>query len=265
MTTSISALYEGKVMHHRLRPRRHRLAYRVFWLLLDFDEIDALSRKILFFSRNRFNIFSFHDADYGVDSTEPLRAQVERQMSAAGIDCIGGSIRLLTMPRILGYAFNPLSVYFCHNRSGTLAAILYEVNNTFGERHSYLIPVSDGGAGAIRQQCPKQFYVSPFMDMAMDYVFHVVPPRERVVVSISGSDADGPLITAALSARRTELCDAALARAFVLYPLLTLKVVAGIHWEALLMWIKGLRLRKRPSPPAHPVTIAHPCAPSSDS
>jgi len=135
-----STLYVGSVMHRRLRPRRHRLRYRVFWMLLDLDEIERLPRVLRLFSHNRFNAVSFHDADHGDGSATPLRAQVERHLAAAGIALGGGAIRLLCMPRILGYGFNPLSVYFCYQRSGLLAAILYEVHNTFGERHSYLIP-----------------------------------------------------------------------------------------------------------------------------
>jgi DUF1365 family protein len=254
MSENASGLYVGTVMHRRLRPRQHRLQYRIFSLLLDLDEIDEVAGRLRWFSRNRFNIFSFYNRDYGRGSAEPLRAQVEGHMRAAGLVPDGGPIRLLTMPRVLGYAFNPLSAYFCYRRDGGLAAILYEVNNTFGERHGYLIPATNSREGLVRQECAKCFYVSPFLDMNMSYAFRVMPPGRRVAISITGRDAQGPLIVAVLAADRTPLTDGALVRAFVTFPLLTLKVIAGIHWEALLLWLKGLRLRTRPQPPDHPVT-----------
>lgn len=257
MSETASALYGGAVMHQRLRPRRHRLHYRVFSLLLDLDEIDGLSRRLKLFSRNRFNLFSFHDRDYATGSDTPLRQQIEDHLRAGGLAPDGGPIRLLTMPRILGYVFNPLNVYFCYRRSGSLAAILYEVNNTFSQRHSYLMPVAEDAAreGLVRQECSKQLYVSPFLDMGMTYAFRVVPPGKRISISVTGHDADGPLIVAVHTATRAALTDVALARAFVTYPLLTLKVIAGIHWEALLLWLKGLRLSTRPPPPDRAVTL----------
>jgi DUF1365 family protein len=258
MSEGASAFYAGTVMHRRLRPRQHRLQYRVFSLLLDLDEIDGLSQRLRLFSRNRFNVFSFHDSDYGAGTPEPLRAQVEAHMREAGLDPDGGPIRLLTMPRILGYAFNPLSVYFCYRSDSALVAILCEVNNTFSQRHNYLIGVtdSDNETGLVRQECAKGFYVSPFLDMNMIYAFRVVPPGRRVSISITGRDAEGPMIVAILAAERAPLSDAALTRAFIIFPLLTLKVIAGIHWEALLLWLKGLRLRSRPPAPDRSVTIA---------
>jgi DUF1365 family protein len=240
------------VTHRRIRPRPHALAYRVFSLLLDLDEIDGLSRRLRLFSRNRFNLFSFHDRDYGAGTATPLRAQVEDHLRAAGLEPDGGPIRLLTLPRILGYVFNPLSVYFCYRRGGLLAAILYEVSNTFGQRHSYLMPAA--GDTELRQECGKTFYVSPFLDMASTYEFRVVPPGERLAISIAVRDGDGPILTAVLAAGRHELSDATLGRAFAGHPFLTLKVIAGIHWEALQLWLKGVRLRRRPPPPASAVT-----------
>lgn len=252
--TGSSALYVGHVMHRRMRPRTHRLRYRIFSLLLDLDEIDALAKRLRFLSHNRFNLFSFHDRDYAEGLTQTLRAQVEQHLASAGLNLSGGRIRLLTMPRILGFAFNPLSVYFCFEAAGALRAILYEVNNTFGERHSYLLPVEQVD-GAIRQECVKHFHVSPFMGMDMRYAFRVTPPGERLAIAITGSDHDGPLITAIHSAERQPLTDAALLRAFATHPLLTLNVVGGILWEALKLWAKGVPVHDRPAPPPHPVTI----------
>lgn len=258
MTGWASALYAGAVVHRRFRPRRHHLRYRLFTVLLDLDEVDRLAAGLRLFSRNRLNLFAFHDRDHGDGSAVPLRAQVERQLAAAGIEPDGGAIRLMCLPRILGYVFNPLSVYFCHRRDGRLAALLYEVSNTFGQRHSYLIPVTGNGQGPVHQSCAKQFHVSPFMDLDMVYDFRVTAPGASLSVAIHGRDAGGPLIAAVFAGRRRELSDRLLARSLIAYPLLTLKVIAGIHWEALQLWLKGVGFRHCPPPPSHPVTIVAP-------
>lgn len=251
-----SALYIGSVMHVRLKPRRHRLAYRLFSLLLDLDEIDALDRGLRLFSRNRFNAFSFFERDYADPKGGPLKPQVERLLGTAGLEPDGGAIRLLTMPRLLGYAFNPLSIYFCHRRDGSLLALLYEVNNTFGQRHCYLIPVGADDTVPLRQKAEKRFYVSPFLDMGLTYAFRVTPPGEELRIAILASDDEGPVLSAVHSATRRPLTDDQLAGALVRYPLLTLKVTAGIHWEALLIWAKGIALRPRPKAPDAPVSLS---------
>lgn len=257
--TFVSALYSGTVAHRRLRPKPHRLRYRVFSLLLDIDEIPALCARLRLLSHRRFNLFSFDERDHADGSGASLRVWAESHLARAGIDLAGGPIRLLAMPRVLGYGFNPISVWFCYRHDGGLAALLHEVHNTFGERHSYLIPVATGDdPAAIAQSCPKTLHVSPFMPMDMRYDFRVHAPDERLSLAIRGSDADGPLIVAALTARRQALTDAALVRAFLRTPLLTLKVIGGIHWEAVRLWIKGLRLQPRPSAPPCPVSIIPP-------
>jgi DUF1365 family protein len=251
-----SALYNGSVMHRRIRPRRHFLRYRVFWILFDLDEIDRMPRVLRLFSRNRFNAFSLYDSDHGDGSATALRPQIEAELAQAGIAIDGGRIALFSMPRFFGYGFNPLSIYFCHRCNGSLAAIRYEVHNTFGERHSYLIPVNGGSmGGAIEQRCRKAFYVSPFMDMDLNYRFRVIVPGDHVAASICVSDSAGKILVAALAGERQVLSDTALLRALLAYPLLTLKVTAAIHWHALRLWLKGLRLRPRPAPPALPVTV----------
>lgn len=251
--TGASALYVGRVAHRRLRPREHRLAYRIFSVLIDLDELPGLVGRLRLFSHNRFNLFGLHDRDYLAGTGEPLRAQVERHLADAGIDLDGGAIRLLTMPRILGFGFNPLSIYFCHARGGAIVAILYEVHNTFGERHSYLIPVDDA-SGPIRQSCDKRFHVSPFVAMEMRYDFTILPPGSQLAIGITGSDRDGPVIVATQKAQRRSLTDGALARLFITHPLLTLKVVGGILWEAAKIWTKGIALHRRPPPPREPVS-----------
>lgn len=251
-----SALYPGLVTHARLKPRVHRLSYRIYSLLLDLDELDALDKRLRWFSVDRFNLFSFRRSDRGDGTGRDLRGQVERAMRAAGVTPDGGPIRLLTMPRLLGWAFNPLSTFFCHNRDGSLAAILWEVDNTFDERHAYMIPVDRVGAdGEIVQHCDKAFYVSPFMDMDLRYEFRVHAPADTLSIRIDTSDAEGKVLGARHVARRQPLTDAALLRAFFAIPFLTLRVVGGIHWEALKIWLKRVRLRARPAPPEDAVSV----------
>lgn len=260
-----SALFPGHVTHARLKPKEHRLAYRIYSLLLDLDELDVLDQKLKLFSVDRFNLFSFYRRDRGDRSGSDLKAQVERAMQAAGLQPDGGRIQLLTMPRLLGWAFNPLSVFFCYRRDGGLSAILWEVDNTFGQRHGYMIPVKGSAGGEIVQHCDKAFYVSPFMDMDLRYTFRVSPPQEKLSIRIETFDAQGPVLTARHLARRTELTDAALLKAFFAIPFLTLRVVGGIHWEALKIWVKGVRLRVRPDPPDTPVSYVQAPASSRNS
>lgn len=251
-----TCLYFGDVMHRRVRPRAHRLAYRILSLLIDLDELDSAPARTRLFSRNRFNLFSFHDRDHGDGSGADLKGQVEAHLHAAGLETDGGAIRLLCMPRVLGFTFNPLSLYFCHDRAGHLVAVLYEVSNTFGERHSYLLPAEPDASGMLRQRQDKRFFVSPFMEMDLAYSFRLRPPEETYLLSITVSDPKGTVLTAVHSARRTPLNDRALARAFLSLPLVTMKVVAGIYWEAAKIWVKGVPLYRKPPPPADAVTVA---------
>jgi DUF1365 family protein len=237
-----SCLYVGSVIHRRFRPRIHWFRYRAFWLLVDLAELGAISRRLRFFSLDRFNLFGFSNADHGDGSRTPVRSQVMQHLRRAGIDLENGTIRLLCMPRVLGYCFNPLSVYFCHHSDGRLAAMLYEVHNTFGQRHSYLIPTTSDAA-TIHQRCGKEFYVSPFMDMEMLYDFSIRIPSKRTAVSIRASQGGQPVMTACLAGERKPLTDRALMNVFLAIPVLTLKVTVAIHWQALCLWLKGLRLR----------------------
>ena len=244
-----AALYFGEVMHARLKPMGHRFNYRVMSLLIDLDRLSEADRQSRLFGVNRAALYSFQEADHGRRDASPLSDYVRRRAAEHGIDLAGGKLLLLCYPRLLGFTFNPLSVYFCHRADGELALVIYEVRNTFGQIHSYVLPVKDGelSVAGLRQQQDKLFYVSPFVEMAMRYHFRVLPPGEAVRVRILETDRQGPLLSATFSGRRRALTTGALLRSFVALPLVTLKIVAAIHWEALRLWLKGARLIPRPA------------------
>lgn len=259
MNPTTSCLYLGTVTHQRMRPKAHALRYRVFSAYLDLDELGALQARLRLFGHNRRAAITFLDRDHGPGEAAPLRPWVESQLARAGIDIDGGPIRLLCYPRIFGYVFNPLTVWFCHHRDGRLAAILWEVNNTFGQRHSYLIPVEGHSGSVVRQECEKRFYVSPFIAVEGRYRFRVTMPAVDLALDILQHDPQGgPLLHARFEGVRAPLDDRTLAKCLVRYPLLTLKIMAGIHIEAFRLWWKGVPLIHRPPPPAQPVTIVSP-------
>ena len=246
MTAVGPGIYFGSVIHSRLRPKKHRLRYRAFWLLVDIDTIDELASGLRLLSRDRFNLFSIHDRDYG----DELKARSASRSTARCTRLAKKSARtacFFSLCRaVLGYVFNPLSVFFCYAVDGRLAAIIYEVHNTFGGRHKYVLSVDQAAARTVQQECDKTFVVSPFMAMDVRYSFEVSPPEERVSIAVKARDEGGPIINTALSGEREHLSDAWLLRAFFSIPLLTLKVTLAIHWEALRMWLKGFR--RLPSP-----------------
>jgi DUF1365 family protein len=248
-----AVLYVGEVMHARLRPARHRFNYRVMSLLIDLDRLEAADRQSPLFGVNRKALFSFNEADHGERDRSRLRAYAQRCAARCGIDLTGGRVLLLCYPRLLGYAFNPLSVYFCYRADGELALIIYEVRNTFGEIHAYVLPVADTeiSAAGIRQEQNKQFYVSPFMAMAMRYHFRILPPGSTVKLRILETDDQGPLLSATFSGRRRALTTAELLASLLALPLVTLKVIAAIHWEAFRLWLKGVPLVHRESKDVH--------------
>lgn len=231
-----SCLYVGDVGHWRFTPKRHQLRYRAFWMLLDLDRVDEIAKPLRLLSHNAPNVFSFNDRDFGDGGPGSLRQQADGWLAEAGLNR-ATSIYLFCMPRIVGYTFNPLSVYFCADADGHVFAMIYEVHNTLGERHRYVLPWRAGE----RQETSKAFYVSPFLQADMRYRFDASTPDERIALKIEGSNADGPIIVARLSGERRELRDASLLGLFVGMPLLTLKVIAAIHWQAAKMWLKGFR------------------------
>jgi DUF1365 family protein len=249
-TPDAAALYFGEVMHARLKPMGHRFSYRVMSLLIDLDRLGEADRQSALFGVNRAALYSFHEADHGRRDGSPLRAYAQRCAAKHDIDLTGGRVWLLCYPRLFGYTFNPLSVYFCYRADGALALLIYEVRNTFGDIHAYVLPVKPGeiSAAGIRQQQDKLFYVSPFVEMAMRYHFRISPPGESIKLRILETDREAPLLAATFHGRRRALTTRALLRAFFALPLVSLKIVAAIHWEALRLWLKGARLVPRPNP-----------------
>jgi uncharacterized protein len=247
LETAAAALYIGEVMHARLKPIGHRFSYRVMSLLIDLDRLEAADRQSPLFGVNRTALYSFNEADHGDRDGASLRGYAQRCAAECGIDLTGGRVRLLCYPRLLGYTFNPLSVYFCHRADGELALVIYEVRNTFGEIHSYVLPVKPGelSKAGLRQQQEKLFYVSPYIEMAMRYHFRLSPPAASVRLRILETDREGPLLAASFSGRRRDLTTSALLRSLFALPLVTFKIVAAIHWEALRLWLKGARLAPR--------------------
>jgi uncharacterized protein len=242
-----AALYVGCVMHARLKPIGHRFSYRVMSLLIDLDRLADADRQSPLFGVNRAALYSFHEADHGKRDGSSLRAYAQRCAAECGIDLTGGRVLLLCYPRLFGYAFNPLSVYFCYRANGELTLLIYEVRNTFGDSHPYVQPVRSGeiSDAGVRQQQDKLFYVSPFIEMAMRYHFRVLPPGERVQLRILATDRESPVLAATFDGSRRILNTKELLRAFVRLPLVTMKIMAAIHWEALRLWLKGARLVPR--------------------
>ena len=242
-----AALYVGDVMHARLKPMGHRFSYRVMSLMIDLDQLADADQMSPLFGVNRAALYSFHEADHGRRDGSSLRAWAQLRAAERGIDLTGGRVLLLCYPRLLGYTFNPLSVYFCYRADGALALLIYEVRNTFGDIHPYVLPVLSGeiSDAGVRQQQDKLFYVSPFIEMAMRYQFRVLPPGERVQLRILETDREGPVLAATFDGRYRMLNTRELLRAFFALPLVTMKITAAIHWEALRLWLKGARLVPR--------------------
>lgn len=238
-----SAIYTGHVHHRRVRPKAHKLRYQVFSLLIDLDEVPVLSQRLRLLRFDRSGVFSFRESDHGAGKGGDLRRWVDDRLAEAGMSIAGGRVALLTYPRMFGYVFNPLSVFFCYASSGALAAILYEVANTYGERHTYVIPVA-GEAAMVRQSADKVFHVSPFLPDLGRYRFDILPPDNAVTIAINLADAEGPLLTATFRGERRPLTDRGLLLCLIRYPLMTLKIIAGIHWEALKLWRKGIRFNR---------------------
>jgi DUF1365 family protein len=248
-----SAIYEGTTTHVRRKPFEHRLQYGLFSLLVDLDELEELGR-MKFFSHNRTNLISFFDEDHGARDGGDLREWITAKLNTAGFEGIPGRIRLLCLPRIAGYEFNPLTVWFVDDAAGDPRWILYEIHNTFGEAHSHLVEVD--GSDRHEHGFRKEFFVSPFFDVEGKYRVRISQPAERVSVTIAYEVETETVFTATLAGRRLPLTPKSLLGATVRYPLITFKIMAAIHWEAAKLWVKGARYRKRPAAPVDEVSVA---------
>ena len=237
-----SCIYNGEVTHTRFKPVRHFLKYKTFSLLIDLDEINLLDKSIGIFSHNKFNIFSFYDKDHGDRDGGNLKNWVISNLKKFQIKEKITNIKVLCYPRILGYVFNPLSIFYCYEKD-KLVAIFYEVKNTFNEQHTYIFKIKNNEE--IIQKCRKKFYVSPFMDMETFYNFKLINPNDKLSVFIKQTDADGTILTATQTGDKKEFSFKQLAINFIKYPLMTIKIISSIHYEALLLWKKGAIYRKR--------------------
>jgi len=232
-----SAVYTGTLVHARRAPSRHVFRYPVSTWLFDLDELPELERRLLLFSVNRPNVVALHDRDH-FEGTVPLKQAV--------LDLVGDPsverVLLLTQPRVLGYVFNPVSFYWCYRADGSLACMVSEVNNTFGER----LPEVLSGPG-LRYEHEKRLHVSPFFGLDQRYEYAFSEPGDEVFARIHVRAGDGSTpLTAVLHGRRRELSNAALARLLVRYPLQPLQVIALIHWEALRLFLKRVPFHHKP-------------------
>ncbi len=248
-----AVLYAGEVMHQRMRPFGHRFQYRVFSLSIDLDRLKEADRQSALFSVNRGNLVSFHEEDHAAGGG--LRSYADRLLAEACVER-PAKILLVCYPRILGYVFNPLSVYYAFDGNDAPVALIYEVRNTFGERHSYVCPVEreEICESGIRQSCDKLLYVSPFIATNMRYHFRMLPPGREIRWRILETDAEGPLLAATFCGRERPLTSRALGHLLAAIPFLTVKIMAGIHWQALKLWLKGAVYIRRPPPPP-PVSV----------
>lgn len=243
-------LYRGQVMHQRLSPFGHRFAYAVYSLLIDVDRLDEVDRLSPLLSVNRPNVLSLREDDHTDDGLS-LRVHADRLLAQAGLGERAARIVLLAYPRVFGYVFNPLAVYFAYDGQDRLIAAIYAVRNTFGERHTYVAPVAPGelSEAGLRQSRDKLFHVSPFISMDARYHFRILPPGRAVKLRIHETEVGRPVLAATFSGDGTPVTNAGLCRCLLRFPLLTWKIIAGIHFEALRLWLKGAPFFRSPPPP----------------
>ncbi|MEM7570175.1 MAG: DUF1365 domain-containing protein [Pseudomonadota bacterium] len=253
--TQTHSLYRCLVMHKRFAPKVHEFRYRVFSMLLDLDDLGSADQAGgWMFGVNRSALLSFHDKDHGPGDGTPAGDWARALLKEAETAWDGTRLQLLCFPRMWGYVFNPLAIYYARNADGGLAAILYQVSNTFGERHSYIL-ASDGTPIA-RHSIDKGFHVSPFMDMEQRYDFSLKAPGKQLSIVIDEFGPDGKTLVATQTGTALPFTKRAMAKLVARHPLMTLKVMAAIHYEALHLWRKGIRFYKKPAPPEDTYTDA---------
>jgi len=232
-----ATLYAGRVAHIRHAPFRRRFDYRIWMMRADVDSLDEIGAKSFFFSHNKAGLISIQDKDHGFRDGRPLRAFVEAALARQNLQEYGRRIDFVTTPRLLGYAFNPISFFLCHDANGRLGAVLHQVKNTFGDQIGYLMPVT--GSGPIRQSAPKRMHVSPFFDMQGGYRFALTPPDKNFTVSIQYGAAGQKRMTATMVLHARPFGNAAILRLLTEMPLAPMKVIAAIHWQALKLYLRG--------------------------
>jgi len=257
MTAPAALLFAGRVMHVRHAAPATRFAYRIWMLGLDLDRLDEAAAGSRIFRHGRPGLVSLADRDHGPRDGSALRPWVDAALASAALPA-ASRIRFLAIPRVLGFAFNPIAFFFCYDAAGRLRAVLHQVKNTFGHQHAYLLPVEpDQG---LRHVARKRMHVSPFFDLAGGYRFRCRPPDftradSRLMMSIQyGADAV-PRMTATMRLDAEPMTDAALVRALLNTPLVGAKVVAAIHYQALKLWLRGARFHAVPPPPDQPVSL----------
>jgi len=241
---SNSYIYNGTVIHKRYKPKTHFFKYSVFSLLLDLSELELLNDKIKFFSFNKFNLISFFEKDHGNRDGTSLVNWVKNYLKKNQIETENIKIKLLCYPRIFGYVFNPLSVFFVYDKNEKLVSILYEVKNTFGEQHTYVFRV-DNENNLIQNNCSKKFHVSPFIQMDCNYFFKILKPGERLSIIIDQYDPTGKILFASQDGKKADLTGKELIKSYLKHPLMTFKIISAIHFEAFKLWIKGIKLVKK--------------------
>lgn len=242
-----SCLYECVVMHRRLQPKRHEFVYRIFLFLLDLDELPEIERRIPFFSFNAPNLYSLSDDDYFQFHSRGLRKNFETFLATQKFNAPVARIQLLTLPRLLGYTFNPVSIFFCFDSENRPLVSVVQVGNTFGELKPFLVPPTPEGGFHLR--APKNYYVSPFSELDLDFDFRFDLPGGRLRVAIDDWRGDERVLVTSLTGASCPLDSSNLARLSLKYPLVTLKVIFLIHWEALRLWLKKIPFRMKESEP----------------
>jgi len=239
-----SSIYIGNVIHKRFKPKIHFFKYKVFSILLDLSEINLLDKSLKIFSHNKFYIISFYDVDHGPRDGTSLKKWVIKNLIENQINTEEIKIKLLCYPRIFGYVFNPLSVFFIYNKKSELISILYEVKNTFGEQHTYIFKTNEND-NLIKNTCKKKFHVSPFIEMDCNYFFRILNPGENLSVKIDQYDQEGKILFASQDGKRSNLTSKNLMNSYLKHPLMTFKIISAIHFEAFKLWFKGIKFIKK--------------------